>query len=76
LAFGPKVVIDLGATTFLDPAAVASLRAVADRVAADHGWLRLAAANHKDVRQVLELTGADRTLQLHKTIDDAIAREM
>jgi anti-anti-sigma factor len=63
------VVVDLSAVTFLDSSGLAVL------IAAHHTpevRLRLVVASHA-VKRVLEISGMDQTLELHPSLDAALA---
>lgn len=68
----PRVVVDLTETTFLDSSALGVLVGVAKQVDAGGGWLRLAAAQHPVVRQVLEITQLDVSLGDYSSVAEAV----
>jgi len=69
---GPRVVVDLSETTFMDSSALGVLVGVAKQVDAQGGWLRVAAAQHPVVRRVFEITQLDVSLGDYPTVVEAI----
>ena len=64
------VVVDLGATTFLDSSGLGALVGGLRSARAAGGDLRIAGAGEQ-VRTVLELTTMDRVLRPYATVEDA-----
>ena len=70
VAEAPKVVIDLGPTTFIDSSGLGALVSGLKTCRQAGGDLRIAAAGEQ-VRTVLRLTNLDRILRAHETVEDA-----
>ncbi|HET7691136.1 MAG TPA: STAS domain-containing protein [Nocardioidaceae bacterium] len=68
----PFVVVDFAAATFLDSTALGVLVGAAKEAADRSGWLRLACAENRAVRRILELTQLDSAFGLYEAVDDAI----
>ncbi len=66
----PRVVVDLGGTTFMDSSGLGALVSGLKTCRQAGGDLRIAAAGEQ-VRTVLGLTNLDRILRLHDTVEDA-----
>lgn len=66
----PKVVIDLGPTTFIDSSGLGALVSGLKTCRQAGGDLRIAAPGEQ-VRTVLRLTNLDRILRAHDTVEDA-----
>jgi anti-sigma B factor antagonist len=66
----PRVVVDLGATTFMDSSGLGALVSGLKTCRQAGGDLRIAAAGEQ-VRTVLKLTNLDRILRPHDTVEDA-----
>jgi anti-sigma B factor antagonist len=66
----PRVVVDLGATTFMDSSGLGALVSGLKTCRQAGGDLRIAAAGEQ-VRTVLRLTNLDRILRAHDTVEDA-----
>ena len=73
LAGGPSVLVANAAeTAFCDCAGVSALVLAHRRAAAAGAQLRVVTAT-AEVRRIIKLTGADAVLNVHLTIDDALA---
>ena len=70
VAEAPKVVIDLGPTTFIDSSGLGALVSGLKTCRQAGGDLRIAAAGEQ-VRTVLRLTNLDRILRAHESVEDA-----
>jgi anti-sigma B factor antagonist len=70
VAQAPKVVIDLGPTTFIDSSGLGALVSGLKTCRQAGGDLRIAAAGEQ-VRTVLRLTNLDRILRAHESVEDA-----
>ncbi|MER5882112.1 STAS domain-containing protein [Streptomyces sp. NPDC001910] len=69
---GARMVLDLGAVTFMDSSAI-SVLAVAHRgVAGADGWLRMAALS-APVERVVTIVGLDTIIPCYPTLPDALA---
>ena len=66
----PRVVVVLGATTFIDSSGLGALVSGLKTCRQAGGDLRIAAAGEQ-VRTVLKLTNLDRILRAHPTVEDA-----
>ena len=66
----PRVVVDLGPTTFIDSSGLGALVSGLKTCRQAGGDLRIAAAGEQ-VRTVLKLTNLDRILRAHPTVEDA-----
>jgi len=64
------VVVDLGATSFIDSSGLGALIAGLKKARQAGGNLRIAAANEQ-VLTVLKLTNLDRVLRPHGSVEDA-----
>jgi anti-sigma B factor antagonist len=71
-AAGPRVVVDLTATTFLDSTALGVFVGIHKHVKARDGWLRLVTGDSRAVQKILEITALDAILGSYPTVDDAI----
>jgi anti-anti-sigma factor len=71
-ATGPRVVVDLSGTTYLDSSALGVFVEVAKQVASEGGWLRLASADSPVLRRVLEITQLVDYLGNYDSVDDAV----
>lgn len=71
-ATGPRLVVDLGGTTFLDSSALSVFVGLARQLEADGGWLRLASGNSSGVRKFLEITQLDTVLGNYPSVDGAM----
>ena len=67
----PRLVVDLGGTTFLDSSGLGSLVAGLKTARQAGGDLRIAAAADQALL-VLRLTNLDRVLKPHDTVEDAL----
>jgi anti-sigma B factor antagonist len=67
----PRVVIDLGGTTFVDSSGLGALVAGLKKARQSGGDLRIAGAGEQ-VRTVLGLTNLDRVLRPHERVEDAL----
>ena len=67
----PRLVVDLGATTFIDSSGLGSLVAGLKTARQAGGDLRIAAAADQALL-VLRLTNLDRVLKPHETVEDAL----
>jgi anti-sigma B factor antagonist len=65
-----EVVVDLSGVTFMDSTGLAALVRAHQRAAERGGSMRLVGAS-KGVRRILDLTGLDRVLEIHDTLDAA-----
>jgi anti-anti-sigma factor len=73
LAGGPSVLVaDAAETAFCDCAGVSALVFAHRRAAAAGAQLRVVTAT-AEVRRIIKLTGAHEVLNVHPTIDDALA---
>ena len=72
-ATGPRLVVDLARTKFLDSAILSTLVQVAREAVADGGWLRLASGNSLAVRRILDVTRLCEFLGNYPSVDDAIS---
>lgn len=70
VAQAPRVVVDLGQTTFIDSSGLGALVSGLKTCRQAGGDLRIAAAGEQ-VRTVLKLTNLDRILRAHPTVEDA-----
>jgi anti-sigma B factor antagonist len=70
VAESPRVVIDLGPTTFIDSSGLGALVSGLKTCRQAGGDLRIAAAGEQ-VRTVLRLTNLDRILRAHESVEDA-----
>jgi len=70
-ASGAPLVVDLDQVSFIDSVGLAVLVGAANRAAANGGRLQVACARPK-IRQLMLLTGLDRTLPLASTLDEAL----
>ncbi|WP_439939433.1 STAS domain-containing protein [Nocardia sp. N13] len=70
VAQAPRVVVDLGPTTFIDSSGLGALVSGLKTCRQAGGDLRIAAAGEQ-VRTVLKLTNLDRILRAHPTVEDA-----
>jgi anti-sigma B factor antagonist len=67
----PRVVIDMGAVSFVDSTGLGSVISALKQVRASQGELRLAAPNQQ-ARVVLELTTLDRVFPYYATVEEAL----
>jgi anti-anti-sigma factor len=70
LDHSPRVIIDLGAVTFVDSSGVDALLEAHDLAKAAGGWVRIAAAG-RSVWKVLRLTGTDAQFHPYRTAAEA-----
>src|SRR3954463_1330107 len=68
-----RVVIDLGAVTYLDSAGIKLLYAVADEVRARQQVLHLVVVPGSPIERMLKIVGADRAFPVHATLEEALA---
>lgn len=66
------LVVDLTGTTFIDSAGVSALVRASRRAAASEATVRLA-VTASPVRRVLSLVGIDQLIEVHPSVDAAIA---
>jgi anti-anti-sigma factor len=71
-AGAPGLVVDMTTTTFLDSAGVTALVRASRRAAASDATLRLA-VTAAAVLRVLNLVGIDRLIEVHPSVDEALA---
>lgn len=69
---GPRVVVDLSETTYMDSSALGVFVQVAKQSAAEGGWLRLASADSPVLRKVLQITQLEEYLGHYDSVDDAV----
>lgn len=69
---GPRVVVDLSATSFLDSSCIGVLVVAARNAVTEGGWVRLLNP-HDNVRRVLGLTQVDELLGAYDDLGSAIA---
>jgi anti-sigma B factor antagonist len=69
---GPHVVLDLSSVGFLDSSGVGAI-VVANRVAAGEGATLHLVAEEQRVLKLFALTGVDRTVPVHPSLEDALA---
>lgn len=74
-AVAGRLVLDLSATTFLDSAGIGLLYDVQAAMTARGVDVRLVVPPGSLISRSLELTGADASLQIHATVQDAGAGE-
>ncbi|MFF0191244.1 STAS domain-containing protein [Streptomyces sp. NPDC005244] len=67
-----KLVLDLGAVTFLDSSAINVLALANRHATAAGGWLRMAALT-SPVQRVVELVGLDTIIMCYPTLPEALA---
>lgn len=67
-----RLVIDLGPTTFLDSTGLGAIVMVLKRVRAHDGQVRLVATS-ASIRKVFEITSLDRVIDIHPSVDAAVA---
>ncbi len=70
-ALGPRVVIDLSETRFLDSSALGALIGVANEAHARGGWLHFASAQSPGVQRLFDITMVDEVLGLFGTVQEA-----
>ena len=73
-ARSPTVIVDMTATEFCDASGVHVLLRAAERMAGDHGGLRLVVATPL-VTRVLAVLGVDRILAIFPSVLDAVISE-
>jgi anti-sigma B factor antagonist len=71
-ASGPRVVVDLSGTTFIDTTALGVFVGVWKQVKANGGWLRLVTGDSSTVQKILILTGLDAILGSYPAVEDAM----
>lgn len=67
-----EIIVDMTEATFLDSTALGALAGAAKRLHAVDGELTIVCTDRSIVR-IFEITGLDRVLPLHRTLDDALA---
>jgi anti-anti-sigma factor len=67
------LVIDLGATTYLDSSGIALLFALGDELRRRQQQLLLVVPNASQLVRAIRITGLDRALPMHETVDQAVA---
>ena len=68
-----ELVIDMTEATFLDSTALGALVGAVKRLQSVGGELSLVCTDRSIVR-IFEITGLDRVIPLHRTLDDALSR--
>jgi anti-sigma B factor antagonist len=68
------LVVDLGPTTYLDSSGIALLFALLDELQRRQQELHIVVPDGSQVRRVLEITGLDRAVPTHTTLEAALAR--
>ncbi|MDV3296864.1 MAG: STAS domain-containing protein [Brachybacterium paraconglomeratum] len=66
-----RVVLDLGATTYLDSTGISMVFRLAERLAHRRQGLRLVVPPASTIRAVLELADVPRVVPMEPTVDDA-----
>jgi anti-sigma B factor antagonist len=69
-----RLVLDLEAVDFLDSTGLGTIVSVLKRVRTHGGDLRLVCTEAR-IRRLFEITGLDRAVPLHASLDDAISAE-
>ena len=69
---GPRLVLDLEAVDFLDSTGLGTIVSVLKRVRTHGGDLRLVCTEAR-IRRLFEITGLDKAVPLHASLDDAIS---
>ena len=67
------LVVDLGETTYLDSSGIALLFTLFDELRRRQQQLLLVVPRGSQVLRVLNLTGVDRAMPMHETLDGALA---
>lgn len=68
----PGLVVDLSQTTYLDSRGVHLILEMAERLRTSQQQLILVVPERSVIRRVLLLTQVDKTVPLHRTLDDAL----
>ena len=68
------LVVDLGPTTYLDSSGIALLFALSDELRRRQQELHLVVPEGSHLLRVLQLTGLDRAVPSHRTLETALAR--
>uniref|UniRef100_A0AAU1I8E9 Anti-sigma factor antagonist n=1 Tax=Streptomyces sp. NBC_00180 TaxID=2903632 RepID=A0AAU1I8E9_9ACTN len=66
-----RVVVDMGSVSFMDSTGISIFIAAHRSLAADGGWLRLAALA-EPVQRVVRLVGVDTFIDCHLTVEQAL----
>jgi anti-sigma B factor antagonist len=66
------LVVDLGATTYLDSSGIALLFALADELRRRQQQLLLVVPEDSQLVRAIQITGLDRAVPMHTTVDRAI----
>jgi anti-sigma B factor antagonist len=69
-----RLVLDLEAVDFLDSTGLGTIVSVLKRVRTHGGDLRLVCTEAR-IRRLFEITGLDKAVPLHASLDDAISAE-
>ena len=67
------LIVDLGPTAYLDSSGIALLFALFDELRRRQQQLHLVVPEGSQVARVLQITGLDRTVPTHETIESALA---
>jgi anti-sigma B factor antagonist len=67
------LVVDLGATTYLDSSGIALLFALADELQRRQQQLHVVLPEGSQLTRAIRITGLDRAVPTHKTLADALA---
>lgn len=68
-----ELVVDMTETTFLDSTALGAIVSAVKRLQSAGGELSLVCTDRSIVR-IFEITGLDRVIPLHRSLDDALSR--
>lgn len=68
------LIVDLGPTTYLDSSGIALVFALADELRRRQQELHLVVPEESHLRRVLTITGVDRAVPMHDTLDTALVR--
>ena len=70
---GRRLVLDLSAVTFVDSTGIGVLAGAATRLDEVGGGSPAVVCRHPNVLQILEITGIDSVVSLHRSRDDALS---
>ena len=67
------LIVDLGPTTYLDSSGITLLFALSDELGRRQQQLHLVVPDESPIGRVITITGLDRTVPTHPTLDHALA---
>jgi len=71
-ATGPRIVVNLADTVFMDSTALGVLVGIAKRTSAEGGWLRLVTGASAQVQKILKITALDAILGNYSSVEVAL----